>query len=133
MPDDQFEPVAERVLDWCRRLDQAPDCDQAGKSLVAMSYFNRGLMHLRRGRISQARQAFESAQHIYPAGPILDEVSGLQTYDRHAREVARRVRAIAEQYPMRPVAAKLMSCPRCRKARKQSRYLFKRMIQRNEL
>ena len=37
---------------------------------------------------------------------MLDEVTGLQTYDRHAREVAERVRAtIAEQFPTRPVAA----------------------------
>ena len=59
MPDDQFEPVAERVLGLCRRFDQAPDLDQAGLSLKALSYFNRGLVHLRAGRISQARKAFE--------------------------------------------------------------------------
>ena len=56
-------------------------------------------------RISRARQAFERAQQIYPVGPMLDEVTGLQTYDRHAREVARRVRTIAEQFPTKPVAA----------------------------
>ena len=30
------------------------------------------------------------AQQLYPVGPMLDEVTGLQTYDRHAREVAQR-------------------------------------------
>ena len=46
------------------------------------------------------------AQQLYPVGPMLDEVTGLQTYDRHAREVAQRVRTmIADQFPMRPVAA----------------------------
>ena len=59
-----------------------------------------------RRRISRARQAFEHARQIYPVGPMLDEVTGLQTYDRHAREVARRVRTIiAEQFPTKPVAA----------------------------
>jgi tetratricopeptide (TPR) repeat protein len=103
--DDQFEPVARRVLAWCQRLDQAPDLDQLGPSLVALSDFNRGFVLLRAGRISRARQAFERAQQIYPVGPMLDEVTGLQTYDRHAREVARRVRTIAEQFPTKPVAA----------------------------
>ena len=103
---EQFDSIAQQVLAWCRRFDQAPDLDDAGPSLVALSYFNRGLVHLRAGRISRARQAFESAQQLYPVGPMLDEVTGLQTYDRHAREVAQHVRAIiAEQFSMRPVAA----------------------------
>jgi hypothetical protein len=102
---DQFEPIARRVLAWCQRLDQAPDLDQVGPSLVALSYFNRGFVLLRAARVSRARQAFERARQIYPAGPMLDEVSGLQTYDHHAREVARRVRTIAEQFPTKSVAA----------------------------
>jgi hypothetical protein len=103
--DDQFEPVARRVLAWCQRLDQAPDLDQVGPSLVALSHFNRGFVLLRAGRISRARHAFERAREIYPAGPMLDEVTGLQTYDIHAREVAQRVRTIAERFPTKPVAA----------------------------
>ena len=103
---EQFDSIAQQVFDWCRRFDQAPDLDEAGPSLVALSYFNRGLVHLRAGRISQARQAFESAKHHYPVSPMLDEVTGLQTYDRHAREVAQRVRTIiAERFSLRPVAA----------------------------
>ena len=103
--DDQFPLIAQRVFDWCDRLDQAPDRDQAGRSLVALSDFNRGLVHLRAGRISQARQAFEHARQIYPEGPMLSEASELQIYDRHAREVARSVRTIAEQFPTSPIAA----------------------------
>jgi tetratricopeptide (TPR) repeat protein len=103
---EQFDSIAQRVLAWCRRFDQAPDLDQVEPPLVALSYFNRGLVHLRARRISQARQAFDRAQQLYPVGPMLDEVTGLQTYDRHAREVAQRVRTIiAERFPMRPVAA----------------------------
>jgi hypothetical protein len=37
---------------------------------------------------------------------MLHEVAGLQTYDRHAREIARNVRTLAERWvPTRPVAA----------------------------
>jgi tetratricopeptide (TPR) repeat protein len=105
MPDDVFEPIAERVLALCRRFDQAPDLDQAGKSLEALSYFNRGIVHLRAGRISQARQAFQRAHDVYPEGPVLDQVAGLKTYDRHARDVATRVRQIAEwRFPSSAVA-----------------------------
>ncbi len=104
--DDQFDLIAQRVLTWCRRFDQAQDLDEAGPSLVALSYFNRGLVLLRAGRITLARQAFENAQQHYPVGSVLDEVTGLQTYDRHARTVVERVRTIiAEQFPLRPVAA----------------------------
>jgi tetratricopeptide (TPR) repeat protein len=103
--DAEFPPIADRVLAWCQRLDQAADLNQAGPSLVALSYFNRGLVLLRAGRITQARQAYELAQQIYPVGPMLYEVKGIQTYDRHVRELARRVRMLAEQLPTRPVAA----------------------------
>jgi lipoprotein NlpI len=103
---DQFDATAEQVLAWCRRFDQAPDLKQVEPPLVALSYFNRGLVHLRAGRISLARQAFERAQQLYPVGPMLDEVTGLQTYDRHAREVAHRVQTIIpEQFARRLVAA----------------------------
>jgi tetratricopeptide (TPR) repeat protein len=106
MAAEQFESIAERVLALCRRLDQAPDRDQAGPSLVALSYFNRGIVHLRAGRISQARGAFENAQRVYPVGPMRDQLAGLETYDHHAREVARIVRAIAGSWaPAKTVAA----------------------------
>ncbi|MHB1561288.1 MAG: hypothetical protein ACYC61_27900, partial [Isosphaeraceae bacterium] len=100
---DQFEQVARRVLAWCQHLDQAPDLDQIEPSLVALSYFNRGFVLLRAGWISRARQAFERARQIYPVGPVLDEVIGLQTYDWRAREVARRFRMITKQFPAKPV------------------------------
>ena len=104
--DDQFDSIAQRVLTWCRRFDQAQDLDLAGPSLVALYYFNRGLVLLRAGRITLARQAFENTQQHYPVGSMLEDVTGLQTYDRHARDVLERVRTlIAEQFPMRPVAA----------------------------
>jgi len=104
--DDEFKLIADRVLALCRRLDQAPDRDQPGEPLLALAEFNRGLVHLRASRISQAQNAFRRAQQIYPTGPMLDAIAALETYDRHAREVARRVREIAEQWsPPTPVAA----------------------------
>jgi hypothetical protein len=103
---DQLEPISQLVFDWCQRLDQTADLDQVEPSLLALSYFNRGLVHLRAARITQARRAFERAREIDPEGPMLDEAAQLQTYDQHAREVARKVRAIAEQKSaMSPVAA----------------------------
>jgi outer membrane protein assembly factor BamD (BamD/ComL family) len=73
---------------------------------VALSYFNRGMVHLRAGRVSQARQAFEAAQRIYPLGALADKIASLQTYDHQARDVARSVRAIAERWePSSMVAA----------------------------
>jgi tetratricopeptide (TPR) repeat protein len=105
-PNDQFESIADRVFVLCRRFDEAPDLDRVENSLVALSYFNRGMVHLRAGQISQARQAFESAQRIHPLGPMLDQLASLQTYDQNAREVARSVRGIAERWsPMTTVAA----------------------------
>jgi hypothetical protein len=104
--DDQFELIAERVFALCRQLDKAPDRDEAGERLLALSEFNRGLVHLRAGRITQAQNAFQRAGQIYPAaGPIVEAVAALQTYDRHAREVASQVRTIAELFPTKPVAA----------------------------
>jgi hypothetical protein len=54
----------------CRRLDQAPHRDQAEERHLALAEFNRGLVHLRAGRITPAQNAFERARQIYPAGPI---------------------------------------------------------------
>ena len=101
----EFEALAQQVLALCQRFDEAPDLEQAGPSLVALSFVNRGFIHLRAGRVTQARNAFDRAQQIYPEGPMIAELSGLQTYDRHAREVASGIRTIAERFPMSPVAA----------------------------
>jgi hypothetical protein len=106
MPGDEFASRAERVLALCRRFDRAPDLDQAGSSLKALTCFNRGFMHLRAGRIPEARHAFESGRQIYPLFPMLDQLARLQTYDDHAREVARSVREIAGRWvPTAKVAA----------------------------
>jgi hypothetical protein len=92
--DAQFQPIAERVLALCHRFDQAPDLGRVEDSLVALSYFNRGMVHLRAGQISQARHAFEAAHKIYPAGPMVEQLATIQTYDQHAREVANSMREI---------------------------------------
>jgi hypothetical protein len=103
---DEFESLAGQILVLCDRLDRAPDVLDAGPSLLALSEFNRGLVLLRKGQITQAGRAFERAHQRYPEGPSLEEMRSLQTYDHHAREVARRVRStIAGEFPPRPVAA----------------------------
>jgi hypothetical protein len=105
IPDDQFPSMAERVFGLCQRFDQAPDLASAGDSLIALSHFNRGMVHLRAGRVSQARQAFEMAQRIYPVGPMFDQIARLETYDSHARKVASSVRSIAERWEPSATAA----------------------------
>ncbi len=103
---DEFPSIAERVLGLCRRLDRNPDRDQAGEALLALSEFNRGIVFLRAGRITQATNAFRRAQQTCPFRTVFDSATALQTYDRHAGEVARSVRMIAEQWtPPTPVAA----------------------------
>jgi hypothetical protein len=104
-PDDEFPLMANQVFGLCERFDRAPDLADAGASLIALSHFNRGMVHLRAGRISQARQAFETAQRIYPVGPMFDQIARLQTYDQNARKVASIVRSIAEQWEPSTIAA----------------------------
>jgi hypothetical protein len=104
--DAEFEPLAQRVLESCHRLEQAPELDQLGESLVALAHFNRGMVLLRWGRLSEASQAFAEAHRFYPAVPQAENSPELRTYDDHTREFARRVRKeIAEQFPHRPIAA----------------------------
>jgi tetratricopeptide (TPR) repeat protein len=91
-------PVAERVYDLCQRLEEARDREQLAPSLLALAHFNRGIVLLRAGQVSKARGEFECANQLYPEGRILDSPAALETYDLHTREVARRVRAIAEQW-----------------------------------
>jgi tetratricopeptide (TPR) repeat protein len=90
--EDRFEPIARRVLDWCDRLMRAPDLRSVEPSLVAMSYFNRGVMLLRLGRTAEAQDAFRRAHEIYPLDTAFDEATRLDTYDSQARELAHRVR-----------------------------------------
>jgi hypothetical protein len=96
--DDQFESWAKQVIDLCDRMDHSPDLERVGYALVALASFNRGLILLRAGKLTQARDAFDRACEIYPDWSIHAEVRGLQTYDRHARDVARCARAIVEQW-----------------------------------
>jgi hypothetical protein len=105
VPDTEFEPIAERILGWCRRLDQAPDRDAVEDSLLALAQFNRARVLLRWGRVPEAGEAFAEAHRLYPVGPMAEYFKGDRTHGDQASELARRVRRIAEQFPFRPVAA----------------------------
>ena len=59
--DEAFKPIAGRVLDLCGRLDQAPDRDRAGESILALSHFNKGLVLLRAGQ--SPRPGRHSSEH----------------------------------------------------------------------
>jgi hypothetical protein len=95
---DEFGSTAERVFDLSQRIEEAPDRGQLTPSLLALCHFNRGVVLLRAGEISKARREFERANELYPEGRILASPAALQTYDLHTREVARRVRGIAEKW-----------------------------------
>ncbi len=104
--DRELGTIAERVFALCRRFDRSSDLDQAGDSLRALSYVNRGMVLLRGGRTSEARQAFEVAQTIYPTAPLIDQLARLQGFDERASEIARKWRTIAEDWvPHGEVAA----------------------------
>jgi tetratricopeptide (TPR) repeat protein len=102
--DEQFRQIAARVLEWCDRLDRAPDLGGVDPPLIALTFFNRGLILLRSGRRDQAQIAFGHAHEMYPINPALEEATRLNVYDHHAREIALRAREIAERVLARPAA-----------------------------
>ena len=59
---DHFSPLDEQVSALADRFDQAVEHDGAEPAIVALAYFNRGVMHLRAGRTTLAREAFENAK-----------------------------------------------------------------------
>jgi hypothetical protein len=72
---------------------------------MALAEFNRGMILLRRGQRAQARKAFERAEATFSDDRLRFEIGLLDTYDDHAREVARQVWDMAERFPDHPVAA----------------------------
>jgi hypothetical protein len=90
---DQFEEVAERVLAWADRFDQAPGRERVSAATLALLQFNRGMILLRLGRHEAARDALALARAVDPVLSEIDEASGLTIYDQHARDLAARVRA----------------------------------------
>jgi tetratricopeptide (TPR) repeat protein len=102
--DERFRQIAARVLEWCDRFDRAPDLGGVDPPLIALTFFNRGVILLRSGRRDQAQIAFGRAHEIYPVNPAFEEATRLNVYDQHAREIARRAREIAERVQTRPAA-----------------------------
>ena len=102
----QFESTAERVLALCRRFDQAPDLDQAGLSSRPCLISTEESYTSERAESRRLDRHSKRAHEIYPVGPMLDQLARLQTYDHHARDVARTVREIAARWiPTTTVAA----------------------------
>jgi tetratricopeptide (TPR) repeat protein len=98
LPDDQFEPVAEKILEWAGRFERARGREWVRASIFALFQFNRGVVLLRLGRGEAAREALKLANAVDPVFPGIDEATRLTVYDEGARELAVRVRA-------RPTAA----------------------------
>jgi tetratricopeptide (TPR) repeat protein len=95
LPDDRFEPVGRRVLEWAGRFEQAPGRERVPASTLALLQFNRGMVLLRLGRVDAAREALGLAREADPIFPGIDQAERLTRYDQHARDLTARVRARA--------------------------------------
>jgi hypothetical protein len=93
LSDDQFRPVADRILTWVDQFESAPGRDHVRASVLAQLQFNRGMLLLRLRLPDDARRALELAHAIDPLDESLDEATRLVAHDRHAREIAARVRS----------------------------------------
>ncbi len=100
LSDDEFAPVARRILAWVDRFDRAPGREQVLASALALFQFNRGLVLLRLGQAEAAHDALDLARSVNPIFPEIGEALRLTAYDQHARDLAERVRVGA-----RPIAA----------------------------
>ncbi len=98
LTDDQFGPVADRILAWADRFDRAPGRERVMALSLALFQFNRGLVLLRLGRAEDARDALDLARAVDPIFSEIREAMRLTAYDQSARDLAARVRA-------RPIAA----------------------------
>jgi hypothetical protein len=93
LPDDQFGPVADRILAWADRFDRAPGREEVTALTIALLHFNRGMTLLRLGRGDEARDALRLARAIDPIFSEIDEAARLTNYDQRARMLAARARA----------------------------------------
>ena len=93
LPDEQFRPMADRILEWADRFDRAPGREQVLALTLALIQFNRGMILLRLGRTGAAREALNLARSVDPIVSEIEEATRLTSYDQHARELAARVRA----------------------------------------
>lgn len=98
LTDDQFEPVAEKILDWAGRFERAPGRGRVRAGVFALFQFNLGVVLLRLGRGEAAREALKLARDVDPIIPEIEEAARLTVYDERGRELAVRVRG-------RPMAA----------------------------
>ena len=93
LPDDQFGPVADRILAWADRFDRAPGREEVTALTIALLQFNRGMTLLRLGRGDDSREALRLARAVDPIFSEIDEAARLTTYDQGARMLAARARA----------------------------------------
>jgi hypothetical protein len=93
LPEDQFPPVARRILEWVDRFQGAPGREGVRAFPHAQLLFNQGVTLLRLGRIAEARRTLDLARATDPVLPEIEEASRLTSYDQRAREIATRVRS----------------------------------------
>jgi tetratricopeptide (TPR) repeat protein len=93
LPDEQFRPVADRMLEWADRFDRAAGREQVLALTLALIQFNRGMILLRLGRTEDARDALNLARSVDPILSEIAEATRLTSFDQHARDLAARVRS----------------------------------------
>jgi tetratricopeptide (TPR) repeat protein len=93
LPDVQFPPVCQRILDWSVQFDQAQGREDVLASTLAQLQFNRGLILLRLGDFEAARQALAMAHTTNPNIPEVRVTTRLDAADPLIRELAVRVRS----------------------------------------
>jgi hypothetical protein len=98
LPDDQFEPVGRRILDWSEQFERVPGRERVRASTLAQLLFNKGLTLLRLGDVTSAKRVIAVGLAVDPILSEIDEATRLTVYDQRARDLAARIRA-------RPTAA----------------------------
>jgi tetratricopeptide (TPR) repeat protein len=92
LPNDEFEPVGRRILEWAEWFELAVDRPSVAASTLAQVLFNRGLILLRLGKADDARRDLDLARVADPKDPQIREATTLTAYGQAARDLAARVR-----------------------------------------
>ncbi len=94
LDDSSFEPVAQRLLEWADRFQNAPGRDRVSVWTLAKLLVNKGLVLLRLGKQTEAQRTLDLAHATTPHNSAIEEASHLVSYDQHARQIALKIRSL---------------------------------------
>ena len=98
LPDEQFEAALPNLVDWIERFRTATDIASISVGRLSLVWFNRGMAHLRRNQMDEARKSFSMMLQVNPKDQAAQRAIALDRYDALARQ-------LAEAYRAKPVAA----------------------------